>query len=231
MYLDQLPDLSRARLVRATARGTAIRDGDRAVAVAYVADGSLLGGDTLVRFDVARGEAPARRLSDALAATGARNVWFFGGDEVLRRAALELELQPRVAGGVFVRGADAVRGALVAFRPPAQRDRLTLPELLRDHAPAFRAPIVDIGMIDGETVGVIASEALDASWTELRVFVYPAYRGHGYGAALLAAAATRIEGAGRRVCAAIESAGGRERAALEAAGFRLVDYYFLASKR
>jgi GNAT superfamily N-acetyltransferase len=231
VYLDQLPDLSRARLVRATARGAAIRDGDRAVAVAFVADGSLVPGDTIVRFDVTRGEAPARRLSDALAATGARNVWFFGGDDVLRRAALELDLQLRVAGAVFVRRAEPAQLARVAFRPPAQRDRLTLPELLRDHAPAFRAPVVDIGTVDGDTVGVIAGEALDGIWTELRVFVQPAQRGRGYGAALLAAAAERLEGSGRRACAAIESAAGRERSVLESAGFRLVDYYFLAFKR
>jgi len=231
VYLDQLPDLSRARMVRASARGVAIRDGDRAVAIAFVADGSLLGGDTLVRFDVTRGEAPARRLADALAATGARSVWFYGGDDVVRRAALELDLQLRPAGGVFVRRMDPVRLARVTFRPPAQIDRLTLPEVLRDHAPAFRAPLVEIGEIDRDAVGLIASESLDADWSELRVFVQPANRGNRYGAALLATAADRIEATGRRVCAAIETIAGRERSTLEAAGFRLVDYYFTATKR
>ncbi|HEY4440167.1 MAG TPA: GNAT family N-acetyltransferase [Candidatus Elarobacter sp.] len=231
MYLDQLPDLSRARLIRASARGTAIRDGDRAVAVAFVADGSLLAGDTLVRFDVARGEAPARRLSDAFAATGARNVWFYGGDEVLRRAAVELDLQLRVAGGAFVRRAPAADVEAVVFRPPAQRDRMTLPELLRDHAPGFGAPVVEVGTIDGEPAGIVAAEVLDATWTELRVFVQPALRGRKYGAALMAAAADGIEATGRRVCAGIEGLAGRERAMLEAAGFRLADYYFLGTKR
>jgi GNAT superfamily N-acetyltransferase len=231
VYLDQLPDLSRARMIRASARGVAIRDGERAVAIAFVADGSLLGSDTLVRFDVTRGEVPARRLADALAATGARSVWFYGGDDVVRRAALELDLQLRPAGGVFVRRMDAARAARVAFRPPAQIDRLTLPEVLRDHAPAFRAPLVEIGEIDRDAVGLIATESLDAQWSEVRVFVQPAHRGQRYGAALLSAGADRIEATGRRVCAAIESLAGRERSTLEAAGFRLVDYYFTATKR
>jgi GNAT superfamily N-acetyltransferase len=231
LYLDHLPDLSRARAVRAAARGVAIRDADRAVAIAFVADGSLLGTDTLVRFDVTRGEAPARRLADALAATSARSVWFYGGDDVLRRATQELDLQIRPSGGVYVRRMDTARHVEVAFRPPAQRDRVTLPELLRDHAPAFRAPLVEIAEIDRDTVGLIIIEALDTVWSELRVFVQPPYRGRGFGAALLAAAAERIEASGRRVCAAIERLAGGERATLEAAGFRLVDYYFTASKR
>jgi GNAT superfamily N-acetyltransferase len=218
-------------MIRASARGVAIRDGDRAVAVAFVADGSLVGSDTIVRFDVTHGEVPARRLADALAATGARSVWFYGGDDVVRRAALELDLQLRPAGGVFVRRMDAARAARVAFRPPAQIDRLTLPEVLRDHAPAFRAPLVEIGEIDRDAVGLIASESLDAEWSEMRVFVQPTYRGQRHGAALLSAAADRIEATGRRVCAAIEGLAGRERSTLEAAGFRLVDYYFTAAKR
>lgn len=231
MYLDQVPDLSRARHVRAHARGVAIRDGARAVAVAFVADGSLIAADTVVRFDVTHGEQPGRRLADAIAATGARSVWFYGGDDVVRRAALELDLQLRPAGGVFVRRMDAAPTSPVAFRAPNGRDRLTLNDLLRDHAPAFTAPLVEIAEIDGEAVGLVASEALDQRWTELRVVVHPPYRGNGYGAALLTAAADRIERSGRRVCAAIESVAGRERAALETAGFRLADYYFTASPK
>jgi GNAT superfamily N-acetyltransferase len=218
-------------MIRASARGVAIRDGDRAVAIAFVADGSLVGGDFLVRFDVTRGEVPARRLADAFAATGARGVWFYGGDDVVRRAALELDLRLRPAGGVFVRRMDPQRAARVTFRPPAQIDRLTLPEVLRDHAPAFRAPLVEIGEIGRDAVGLIAVESLDADWSELRVFVQPAHRGQRHGAALLSAAADRIEATGKRVCAAIESLAGRERSTLESAGFRLVDYYFTATKR
>ena len=218
-------------MIRASARGVAIRDGDRAVAIAFIADGSLIGSDMLVRFDVTRGEMPARRLADAFAATGARGVWFYGGDDVVRRAALELDLRLRPAGGVFVRRMDAARAARVAFRPPAQIDRPTLPEVLRDHAPAFRAPLVEIGEIDRDAVGLIASESLDADWSEVRVFVEPTHRGQRHGAALLSAAADRMEATGRRVCAAIESLAGRERSTLEAAGFRLVDYYFTATNR
>lgn len=230
MYHDQLPELSRAKLVRAKSRGVAIREADRAVAIAFVADGSLLGPDTIVRFEVTQGQDPVRRLADAFAATGARALWFYGGDEVTRRAALGLELPLQPAGAVFVRRMDATARARVVFRPPTQKDRFTLAELLLDHAPAFIAPVAEIGLVDGDAVGMVLSETLDATWTEVRVVVYPPYRGAGHGAALLAAAADRIEASGRRVCAAIESAGGRERATLEAAGFRLADYYFTATK-
>ncbi|HYZ17058.1 MAG TPA: hypothetical protein VE591_11675 [Candidatus Acidoferrum sp.] len=231
MYLDHLPDLSHARFVRSQARGIAIRDRDRAVAVAFLADGSLVAADTLVRFDVTRGEEPARRLADALAATGARNVWFYGGDEVTRGAVAALDLALRPVGAAFVRRMDARRTVPVVFRPPSQRDRMTLDELVHDHAPAFRAPLVEIAEIARDAVGLVMSEALDPVWTELRAVVYAPYRSNGYGAALLAAAADRIEATGRRVCAGIETIAGRERSALEAAGFRIADYYFLASKR
>jgi GNAT superfamily N-acetyltransferase len=231
MYLDHLPDLSHARFVRSQARGIAIRDRDRAVAVAFLADGSLVAADTLVRFDVTRGEEPARRLADALAATGARNVWFYGGDEVTRSAVAALDLALRPVGAAFVRRMDARRTVPVVFRPPSQRDRMTLDELVHDHAPAFRAPLVEIAEIARDAVGLVMSEALDPVWTELRAVVYAPYRSNGYGAALLAAAADRIEATGRRVCAGIETIAGRERSALEAAGFRIADYYFLASKR
>ncbi|HTW85862.1 MAG TPA: GNAT family N-acetyltransferase [Candidatus Sulfotelmatobacter sp.] len=230
MYLDQLPDLSRAKLVRAHARGVAIRDGARAVAVAFVADGSLLPADTLVRFDVTQGEDPPRRLADALAATAARTVWFYGGDEVTRRAVSAMDLVLRPVGATFVRRMDAARVAQVGFRPPSQRDRLTLPDLQRDHAPAFRAPLIEVAEIGGESVALVLSEALDAHWTELRLVVYPPHRGHGYASVVLAAAADRAEATGKRVCAAIETVAGRERAALESAGFRLADYYFTASR-
>ena len=231
MYLDQFPDLSRARLVRARARGVAIRDGDRAVAVAFVADGSLIAADILVRFDVTHGQDPSRRLGDALAATGARGIWFYGGDDVVRRAAIGLDLHLRPAGAAFVRRMDAARGPRIAFRAPNHHDRATLPELQRDHAPAFKAPQADVAEFGGDAVGLMMCEALDATWTEVRVVVYPTHRGRHFGAAILAAAADRIEGTGRRVCAAIETVAGRERDALESAGFRLVDYYFTATPK
>jgi GNAT superfamily N-acetyltransferase len=232
MDLDQLPDLSRARLVRARAHGVAIREGERAVAVAFVADGSLLPPDTLVRFDVAHGEDAGRRLGDALTATGARAVWFYGGDEVTRRAVTSLDLHVRPVGAAFVRRTAASKTERVVFRPPAQRDRELLPaDLHRDHAPAFNAPHAEIGEVGGDSVGAVLSEALDQTWTELKAVVHPSFRGHGHGTALLAAAAERVAGMGRGACAATESFAGRERTMLERAGFRLADYYFIATKR
>jgi len=231
MYLDQLPDLSRARLVRSRARGLAVRDGDRAVAVAFVADGTLMPADTIVRFEVTRGEDAARRLADALATTGARAIWFYGADETARGAAAALDMQLRPVGAAFVRRMDAARTAAVAFRPPTQRDRETLADLQRDHAPAFKAPHSEVAEIRGDAVALVMTEPLDAAWTELRAVVYPPHRGLGHGSTVLAAAADRIEAIGRRVCAATETIAGRERRALESAGFRLADYYFIATKR
>jgi GNAT superfamily N-acetyltransferase len=231
MYLDQLPDLSRARLVRSRARGVGVRDGERAVAVAFVADGTLMPADTIVRFDVAQGEDASRRLADALAATGARAVWFYGADETARGAAVALDLALRPTCAAFVRRMDAARRADVSFRPPTQRDRETLADLQRDHAPAFKAPHSEVAEIRGDAVALVMAEPLDAAWTELRVVVYPPYRGLGHGTTVLAAAADRIESIGRRVCAATETVAGRERRALESAGFRLADYYFTATKR
>ncbi|HYZ14924.1 MAG TPA: GNAT family N-acetyltransferase [Candidatus Acidoferrum sp.] len=230
MYLDDLPDLSRARLIRASARGHAIRDGERAVAVAFVADGSLVAADTLVRFDVTRGEDPTRRLADALAVTGARGVWFYGGDVTTRRAALGLTLELHPVGSVYVRRMDAASPRSIAFREPLHRDRISIDELRREHAAAFRAPRVEVAEVGRDAIGIVFSEALDGVWTELRIALHPTYRAKGYGGALLAAAADRLEAAGRRVCAAIESNGGRERSALETAGFRLSDYYFIGTR-
>ncbi len=217
--------------MRSRSRGVAVRDGERAVAVAFVADGTLMPADTIVRFDVAQGEDASRRLADALAATGARAVWFYGADETARGAAVALDLHLRPTGAAFVRRMDAARRADVAFRPPTQRDRETLADLQRDHAPAFKAPHSEVAEIRGDAVALVMAEPLDAAWTELRVVVYPPYRGLGHGTAVLAAAADRIESIGRRVCAATESVAGRERRALESAGFRLADYYFAATKR
>jgi GNAT superfamily N-acetyltransferase len=231
MHLDQLPELSRARLVRSRSRGVAIRDGGRAVAVAFVADGTLVPADTLVRFDVTAGEDPARRRADPRAASRTPPFWFYGGDGTSRRAASELDLQLHPAGAVFVHRMDASRSVRVTFRPPSQRDRETLPELMREHAPAFKAPQAEVAEIDGEAAGITLTEPLDTRWTELRVVVDAPHRGRGFGASLFAAAADRLEGMGRHVCAATETVAGRERGALERAGFRVADYYFIATKR
>ena len=130
-----------------------------------------------------------------------------------------------------MRRMDAARSVRVGFRPPSERDRVTLEELQRDHAPAFAAPLAEVAEIDRDAVGIVFSEPLDAVWTELRAVVYPPYRGQGHASALFAAAASRLESAGRRVCAGIETVAGRERSALESAGFRLVDYYFSAAPK
>ncbi|HEY0613490.1 MAG TPA: GNAT family N-acetyltransferase [Candidatus Elarobacter sp.] len=231
MYLDQLPDLAFARLVRARARGVAIRAGDRAVAVAFLGDGTLMPADTIVRFDVTRGEDATSRLTGALAATGAERVWFYGGDAMLRRAAVELDLALHPAGGVFVHRMDAAHTERVVFRPPSQRDLEALATQSAELELGFDAPYAEVAEIGGEPVGFALREPLDRTWTEVRVALHPAQRGKGYGGALLAALADRIEATGRRVCAATTAAAGPERAALEAAGFRLSDYYFRAMKR
>jgi GNAT superfamily N-acetyltransferase len=231
MDLDQLPDLSRARLVRARARGVAIRDGERAVAVAFVADGTLLPPDTLVRFDVTHGEDAARRLDEAFASTSARGIWFYGGDAVTRRAVAELELDVRPAGAAFVHRMDPSRRERVVFRPPSARDGEVVAELQREHAEAFRAPQTEVAEVHGEPVGIVVREPLDRDWTEVCAAVFPERCGKGYGAALLGALAERVESAGRRVCAATATLTGPERTALETAGFRLSDYYFIATKR
>ena len=216
--------------MRAAARGVAVRDGDRAVAVAFVSDGAHVGADTLVRFDVLAGEDPARRLADALATTGARALWFYGGDETARRAAGDLGMTLRPAGAVFVRRVDATPAHPVKFRPPALVDRLTLEELTREHAPDLPEPHVEVAEIARDAVGMTFAADLDGNWTELRVAIYPPHRMRGFGAAVVAAAADRIEAAGRRVCAEIAGTGGRERSVLERAGFRLADYYFIAKR-
>ncbi len=231
MYLDQLPELSRARAIRAHARGVPLRDGERVVAVAFVADGTIVPADTIVRFEVTRGEDPARRLGEALSATGARCVWFYGGDAATRAAAAGLDVQLRPAGGVFARSATAlVPPPRVTFRAAVQRERARLADLQHEHAPAFRAPHAEVAEIGGEPVGFCFSEPLDQRWSELCVIVEPAARGNGYGTALLAALADRVEDAGRVACATSERTAGPDRAALEAAGFRLVDYYFIATR-
>lgn len=230
MHLDDLPDLARARALRAAARGVAIRDSGRAVAVAFVSDGAILPADTLVRFDVTRGEDPVRRLSDAFATTGARAIWYFGGDDMTRRAVAALDLRLRPVGAAFVRRMDGGDVRPITFRAPSLVDRITLEELTREHAPDLAAPQVEVAEFDRDAVGMIFADTLENGWTELRAVVYPPHRGRGLGAALLAAAADRLEASGQRVCAAIEGTSGRARVALERAGFRLVDYYFIGKK-
>src|SRR5471032_3084482 len=231
-YTDNVPDLSYARLIRSRARGVALRDAGRAIGVVAVSDGSFFPVDTIVRFDLVEGEDPGKRMNDALAATGAKAVWFYGGDDVARRGAADLTLQLTPSGAVFVRrmNPSIPRPADLVLRPPAARDRMTLSEVQADHAPGFLAPETLFAQMGNDVVGVAMSEALDTEWTEVRVVIYPAYRGRGNGTAVASAVADRLEAAGRLVCAAIDTVEGRGRTALERAGFRLADYYFTARR-
>jgi GNAT superfamily N-acetyltransferase len=231
MYLDTIPDCSYAKLIRSGARVMALRDDGRAVGVVGVSDGAAIPADTIVRFDLVKGEDPGRRLRDALAQTATRAFWFYGGDDVARRAAADLQFPLEPRGAVFVRRMDPViRMADLTLRPPGPRDRMTLSEVHADQAPGFTAPETLFAQLGNDVVGVAMSEALDPEWTELRVVVYPAYRGRGIGSAIFTAAADKLESAGRLVCAAIETTEGRGRTALENAGFRLADYYFIARR-
>jgi hypothetical protein len=150
MYLDGYPELAYARLIRTRARGVPIRDSGRACAIAWMADGSLLPADTIVRFDVAEGEKAPRRLAE----------------------------------------------------------------------------------INNEAVGVGITDEVDKHWIELRVAVFPAFRGRGYGAAIAGTLADELEAKeGRLVCAGIHQMDERSRLTMERGGFRLVDYYFLAERK
>ncbi|MFN2461898.1 MAG: hypothetical protein ABR591_14650, partial [Candidatus Velthaea sp.] len=163
MHIDRIPDLSFARLVRSRARGIALREDGRAVGVIGISDGSLLPADTLVRFDLVAGEDPGRRLRDALASTGARGIWFYGGDAVARRAAADITLPMTASGGVFVRRAEpAERTAELRLRPPSARDRMSVVELQAENAPGFAAPEALFAQAGNDVVGVALSEALDA---------------------------------------------------------------------
>jgi GNAT superfamily N-acetyltransferase len=232
MYTDNIPDLAYARLIRSRARGVPIRDGERAVAIAYLSDGTYVPNDTIVRFEVARGENPARRLTSALAATGARGLWFYGGDDAARRAAAELDLDLTPVGMAFVRRMDpAAREGGLRLRVPAAFDRLSLSEIVSDHAAWFQQPEAFVVERDRDTIGVALCEVLTPEWSEIRVVIAPTFRGRGYGSTAITLLADRLEEDGKLVCASLDSMEARGRSALERAGFRLADYYFSARRR
>ena len=231
MFIDNLPLLSFARLVRLRARNVALRDESRATGMVGLSNGDDFAPDTIVRFDIAAGQDPSRLLDAALNATGARAFWFYGGDDIARRAAIELGLALAPRGAAFTHRMNPLaRVTPMALRPPSARDRLTLSELLVEFAPGFLAPDPLFATVGKDVVGVALSETLEGGWSEVRVVVYPAYRGRGYGTAIFSALADRLESAGQLVCAAITTAEGRGRRALEASGFRLSDYYFIATR-
>jgi GNAT superfamily N-acetyltransferase len=227
MYIDTLPILSLARLIRSRARNVALRNESRATGMVGLSNGDVFPPDTIVRFDIAAGEDPAALLDGAFASTRASAFWFYGGDAVARHAAAQLTLPITAAGAVFARRMDApAPRERIVLRPPATHDRMP-GEIHADHAAGFVAPQTLVALLGSDVIGVALSEALDAQWSEVRVVVYPSYRGRGNGAAIFAAVADELEGTGRLVCAALEPAHARGRAALETAGFRLTDYYFL----
>lgn len=231
MYLDGFPELAGSRLTRTKARGVPIRDSGRACAIAWMADGSILPPDTIVRFDVAEGEKAPRRLADAFAQTNARSIRFFGGDEIVRAAIRGMELTLALEGAAFVYKHAPPFPSPVSFREPGMRDTLAVGELVREQAAAFGAPKVSVAEINGEAVGVAITDDIDKHWVEMRVAVFPPFRGRGFGAAIIGSAADQLEAKeGKLICAGYHTMDERARTTLERGGFRLVDYYFSATR-
>jgi len=232
MYLDGFPELAQSRLIRKRARGVPIRDGGRAVAIAWMADGTINTPDTMVRFDVTEGEKAPRRLADAFLQTNAGAIRFFGGDDVIRGALKGLELDVTVDGAAFVFRHAPPLAVKVILREGSMRDSLVLGEMAREQAAAFDDPKILIAEIGHEAVGVAITDAIDKNWSELRVAVHQPHRGNGYGAAIAATAADRLVATeGRLVCAGIHVLDERARLTMERGGFRLVDYYFTGSRK
>jgi GNAT superfamily N-acetyltransferase len=232
MYLDGFPELAHARLVRKRARGVPIRDGGRAVAIAWMADGTINTADTMVRFDVTAGEKAPRRLADAFQQTNAAAIRFFGGDDVIRGALKGLELDVEVDGAAFVFRHAPPLAVKVTLREGSMRDSLVLGEMAREQSATFDDPKVLIAEIGHEAVGVAITDAIDKNWSELRVAVHQPHRGNGYGAAIAATAADRlVANEGRLVCAGVHTTDERIRLTLERGGFRLVDYYFTGTRQ
>jgi GNAT superfamily N-acetyltransferase len=232
MYLDDFPELAYPRMIRKRARGVPIREGGRASAIAWMADGSIVSADTIVRFDVAEGEKPPRRLADAFLQTNAGAIRYFGGDDVVRGALRGLDLDIVLDGAAFVfRRAPSLKHK-VTLRPTTMRDSLMLGELAREQAASFEDPKTLVAEVDHEAVGVVITDDIDKSWTEMRVAVHQPHRGNGYGASILATAADQLEAKeGRLICAGMHVIDERIRLTLERGGFRLVDYYFVGTRR
>lgn len=232
MYLDDFPELAYPRIIRKRARGVPIREGGRASAIAWMADGTLVTADTIVRFDVAEGEKPPRRLADAFLQTNAGAIRYFGGDDVVRGALRGLDLDIVLDGAAFVfRHAPSLKHK-VTLRPSTMRDSLMLGEMAREQSAAFDDPKTLVAEIEHEAVGVVITDDIDKSWTEMRVAVHQPHRGNGYGASILATAADQLEAKeGRLICAGMHVMDERIRLTLERGGFRLVDYYFIGTRR
>jgi len=232
MYLDDFPELAYPRMIRKRARGVPIREGGRASAIAWMADGSIVSADTIVRFDVAEGEKPPRRLADAFLQTNAGSIRYFGGDDVVRGALRGLDLDIVIDGAAFVFRRAPTLKHKVTLRASTMRDSLMLGEMAREQAAAFDDPKTLVAEIDHEAVGVVITDDIDKSWTEMRVAVHQPHRGNGYGASILGTAADQLEAKeGRLICAGMHVVDERIRLTLERGGFRLVDYYFVGTRR
>jgi GNAT superfamily N-acetyltransferase len=232
MYLDGFPELAYSRLIRKRARGVPIRDGGRACAIAWMADGSILTPDTIVRFDVAEGEKAPCRLADAFQQTNAGAIRYFGGDDVVRGAIKGLDLDVVVDGSAFVFRHAPPLSVKVTLREGSMRDTLVLGEMAREQAATFDDPKILIAEIGHEAVGVAVTDTINKNWTELRIAVHQPHRGNGYGAAIAATAADRLVATeGRLICAGLNNVDERSRLTLERGGFRLVDYYFTGSRK
>jgi GNAT superfamily N-acetyltransferase len=231
-YLDDFPELAYPRMIRKRARGVPIREGGRASAIAWMADGTIVTPDTIVRFDVAEGEKPPRRLSDAFAQTNAGAIRYFGGDDVVRSALRGLDLDIVLDGAAFVfRHAPTLKHKVI-LRESTMRDSLVLGEMAREQAAAFDDPKTLVAEVEHEAVGVVITDDIDKSWTEMRVAVHQPHRGNGFGASIFATAADQLEAKeGRLICAGMHTMDERVRSSLERGGFRLVDYYFVATRR
>ena len=195
-----------------------------------MADGTIYSADTMVRFDVTEGEKAPRRMADAFQQTNAGSIRYFGGDDVIRAALKGLELDITVDGYAFVFRHAPPLPVKVTLREGSMRDSLVLGEMAREQSAAMDDPKVLIAEIGHEAVGVAITDVIDKNWSELRVAVHQPHRGNG--AAIAATAADRLVATeGRLVCAGIHLLDERTRLSLERGGFRLVDYYFVASRK
>lgn len=231
MYLDDLPDAAVARQIKAAARGQALTENGRAAGIAFIANGTLVPATWIVRFDIAEGGDGRKLLGDAFTATGAEAIWYFGGDTVTRHAvsALGLESSPHL--GLFVRRADPLSPSdLVRLSGEPQPDPQTRAEVSL-HVHHYPSPRFAAAVAGSEIIGYAILQELTPIWSEVSGFVFPASRGNGYGAQLLAQAADAAEHTGRLVCAAAAYDDTLSRNVLESAGFRLADYYFVAKAK
>jgi GNAT superfamily N-acetyltransferase len=171
-------------------------------------------------------------MADAFMQTNAGAIRFFGGDDVIRGALKGLELDVTVDGYAFVFRHAPPLPVKVTLREGSMRDSLVLGELAREQAAAMDDPKILIAEIGHEAVGVAITDVIDKNWSELRIAVHQPHRGNGYGAAIAATAADRlVTTEGRLVCAGVHQLDERARLSLERGGFRLVDYYFVGSRK